>query len=61
MNHWIAEQGNLSELHLPLTELVMKMIPSGEKSAKDFYGPDAEGWVRTSLGTLRIHPRQGIS
>ncbi len=46
MNHWIAEQGNLSELHLPLTELVLKMIPSGEKSAKDFYGPDAEGWVQ---------------
>ncbi len=46
MNHWIAEQGNLSELHLPLTELVLNMIPSGEKTAKDFYGPDAEGWVQ---------------
>lgn len=46
MNHWIAEQGNLSELHLPLTDLVMKMIPSGMKSAKDFYGPEAEGWVQ---------------
>jgi len=46
MNHWIAEQGNLSELHLPLTELVLRLIPSGEKTAKDFYGPDAEGWVQ---------------
>ena len=46
MNHWIAEQGNLSELHLPLTDLVMNMIPSGEKTAKDFYGQDAEGWVQ---------------
>lgn len=46
MNHWIAEQGNLSELHLPLTELVLKMIPSGEKTAKDFYGKDARGWVQ---------------
>ena len=46
MNHWIAEQGNLSELHLPLTELVLKLIPSGEKTAKDFYGPEAEGWVQ---------------
>lgn len=46
MNHWIAEPGNLSELHLPLTELVIKMIPSGEKTAKDFYGPEAEGWVQ---------------
>ena len=46
MNHWIAEQGNLSELHLPLTELVLKLMPSGEKTAKDFYGPEAEGWVQ---------------
>ncbi len=46
MNHWIVEQGNLSELHLPLTELVLRMMPSGEKTAKDFYGPDAEGWVQ---------------
>ena len=46
MNHWIAEPGNLSELHLPLTELVMNMIPGGEKTAKDFYGPDAQGWVQ---------------
>ena len=46
MNHWIAEQGNLSELHLPLTDLVLKLIPSGEKTAKDFYGPEAEGWIQ---------------
>ena len=46
MNHWIAEQGNLSELHLPLTELILKLVPSGEKTAKDFYGPTAQGWVQ---------------
>ena len=46
MNHWIAEPGNLSELHLPLTDLVMGLIPSGEKTAKDFYGPGAQGWVQ---------------
>ena len=46
MNHWIAEPGNLSELHMPLAELVLKLIPSGEKTAKDFYGPDAQGWVQ---------------
>ena len=46
MNHWIAEPGNLSELHLPLTDLVMGLIPSGEKTAKDFYGPSARGWVQ---------------
>ena len=46
MNHWIAEPGNLSELHLPLTELVMGLIPSGTKTAKDFYGQEAQGWVQ---------------
>ena len=46
MNHWIVEQGNLSELHLPLTELTLGLVESGEKTAKDFYGPDAEGWVQ---------------
>ena len=46
MNHWIAEPAALSELHLPLTDLVMRMIPSGEKTAKDFYGPYAKGWVQ---------------
>lgn len=45
MNHWIAESGNIHELHEPLIDLVMRLIPSGEKSAKDFYGQAAEGWV----------------
>ena len=46
MNHWIAESGNLSELHEPLIDLTLRLIPSGEKSAKDFYGQDAKGWVQ---------------
>ena len=46
MNHWIAESGNLAELHEPLIDLTLRLIPSGEKSAKDFYGPNAEGWVQ---------------
>ena len=45
MNHWIAEPGNLSELHEPLIGLVERLIHSGYKTAKDFYGPQAEGWV----------------
>lgn len=45
MNHWPVEPGNLSELHLPLAELTMRAVPSGERSAKAFYGDDAEGWV----------------
>lgn len=46
MNHWIAGPGNLPELQEPLIDLVMRLIPSGEKSAKDFYGPEAKGWVQ---------------
>ena len=46
MNHWIAEPGNLSELHLPLIDMVLRLVPSGEKTAKDFYGKNAEGWVQ---------------
>ena len=45
MNHWPAESGNLSELHIPLAELTLRAMPSGERSAKAFYGSDAEGWV----------------
>ena len=45
MNHWPVEAGNLSELHLPLVNLVKRSVPSGERSAKAFYGPDADGWV----------------
>lgn len=45
MNHWPLEQAALSELYDPLTTLVERLIPSGEESAKCFYGADAEGWV----------------
>jgi len=43
MNHWIAEPGNLSELHLPLIDYIKKQVPSGQRTAKSFYG--ARGWV----------------
>ncbi len=45
MNHWPAEQGNLSELHLPLIEFTKQLVKSGEQTAKAFYGSDAKGWV----------------
>ncbi len=45
MNHWPAEQGNLSELHLPLIELTKSLVESGKQTAKIFYGDDAKGWV----------------
>ena len=45
MNHWPVEQANLSELYLPLVDLVKRLVPSGKESAKAFYGPQAKGWV----------------
>lgn len=45
MNHWPVEQGNLSELHLPLIELTKGLVENGQKTAKAFYGSDAKGWV----------------
>lgn len=59
MNHWIAEQGNLSELHLPLTDMVLRMIPSGERTAKAFYGPDAEGWVQHMMTNIWNYTEPG--
>lgn len=38
MNYWPAESCNLSECHLPLFELVRRMLPFGQKVAKDMYG-----------------------
>lgn len=43
MNHWPVEVSNLSELNLPLAELVKRMVPHGEKTAKAYY--NADGWV----------------
>ncbi|HEX6431883.1 MAG TPA: glycoside hydrolase family 95 protein [Niastella sp.] len=43
MNHWPVEMSNLSELNLPLTELVRGLVKPGEKTAKAYY--HAEGWV----------------
>jgi alpha-L-fucosidase 2 len=43
MNHWPVEVSNLSELDLPLAELVRRMVPNGEKTARAYY--NAQGWV----------------
>lgn len=43
MNHWPVEVSNLSELNLPLAELVKNMVPHGERTAKAYY--NAKGWV----------------
>ncbi len=43
MNHWGLGVGNLSELHLPLADLMEAMVPFGEKTAKAYY--NADGWI----------------
>ncbi|CAG5068087.1 hypothetical protein DYBT9623_00815 [Dyadobacter sp. CECT 9623] len=43
MNHWPVEVTNLSELNLPLADLVKGMVKPGEKTAKAYY--NANGWV----------------
>lgn len=43
MNYWIAEVGNLSELHLPLFDLMEHLVQPGGETARLHYGCD--GWV----------------
>jgi len=43
MNYWPAEVCNLQELHKPLIDFTKSLVPSGEETAKTFYG--ADGWV----------------
>lgn len=38
MNYWLAESCNLSECHLPLFDLIERMVPNGERTAKVMYG-----------------------
>jgi len=43
MNHWHLGAANLSELELPLADLVDGLLEPGAKTAKAYY--DAPGWV----------------
>ncbi|MDE7297420.1 MAG: glycoside hydrolase family 95 protein [Lachnospiraceae bacterium] len=38
MNYWPAESCNLSECHLPLFELIRRMVPNGRQTARKMYG-----------------------
>lgn len=38
MNYWPAEVCNLSECHMPLFDLLRKMLPKGKKVARKMYG-----------------------
>ncbi len=43
MNYWLAENTNLSELHMPLFDLMDSLVAPGGRVAKVQYG--ARGWV----------------
>ncbi len=43
MNYWLAEAGNLAELHQPLFDLVERLSVTGRVTADAYYGLD--GWV----------------
>lgn len=38
MNYWLAESANLSECHMPLLEQIKKMLPKGQRAARELYG-----------------------
>lgn len=43
MNYWMAEKCNLSECHMPLFDLIERMVEKGKATAKTLYG--CEGFV----------------
>lgn len=43
MNYWLAEVGNLSELHEPLIDMIREVSETGARTATVHYG--ARGWV----------------
>ena len=45
MNYWPMEQVGLGEFVQPLMSMMERLVPSGQESAKCFYGSEAEGWV----------------
>ncbi len=42
-NYWLAENTNLSEMHLPLLSFIKNISETGKITAKTFY--DKDGWV----------------
>lgn len=42
-NYWLAENTNLSEMHLPLLSFIKNLSETGKITAKTFYGEN--GWV----------------
>ena len=51
MNHWPAQVGNLPDADLPFTSYLERLVPSGERTAKDFYG-GLPGWTANVLANV---------
>lgn len=49
MNYWPAEQTNLSECHLPMTQFVSSLVPRGRQTARHYHctpdGGPVRGWT----------------
>ena len=60
MNYWPAESANLSELHLPLFDLLERMRVSGRRTARETYG--AGGFVAHHNTDIWTHtePLDGV-
>lgn len=43
-NYWLAENTNLSEMHMPLLSFIKNLSVTGQVTAKTFYGVN-EGWA----------------
>jgi len=43
-NYWLAENANLSEMHIPLLSFIGNLSKTGKVTAKTFYGID-QGWA----------------
>ena len=59
MNHWPMEVTNLSELNLPLADLVTNMVKNGEKTAKAYY--HADGWIAHVITNIWGYTEPGES
>ncbi|PUZ28672.1 glycoside hydrolase [Chitinophaga parva] len=59
MNHWPVDVTNLSELDLPLADLVKKMVPHGQTTAKAYY--NADGWVAHVITNVWQYTEPGES
>jgi len=59
MNYWLAEITNLSEMHLPLFDLLEEMVEPGKKTAQIQYNLD--GWVVHPVSNLWGYTSPGES